>query len=99
MLSILITSCDQKPQSSITKDNKAQSLKDSLTLELTEIQENGFFNGFGVTIVNEEGVLYEKGFGYANREQNKKYTENTIQHIASISKTLIGCYQGRISRI
>lgn len=43
-----------------------------------------------MAIVNQEGTLFKNGFGYANQKENKKYTENTIQNIASISKTFIG---------
>lgn len=67
-----------------------QQLKDSLTYELNEIYEQGHFNGFGVAIVNENGTLYQGGAGYADKKNNKKYTDQTIQNIASISKTLIG---------
>ncbi|WP_241974253.1 serine hydrolase domain-containing protein [Winogradskyella wandonensis] len=63
---------------------------DSLTAELDSIQKNGRINGFAVAMVDQNGVLYEKGFGLANLETKEKYTENTIQHIASVSKTLIG---------
>ncbi|WP_241695532.1 serine hydrolase domain-containing protein [Winogradskyella litoriviva] len=63
---------------------------DSLTAELDSIQKNGQINGFAVAMVDQNGALYEKGFGLANIETKEKYTENTIQHIASVSKTLIG---------
>ena len=72
-------------------DTNNQSLiKDSLTNELNEMYKAGQFNGFSVAIVNENGTLYEKGIGYANAATKQDYTENTIQNIASISKTFIG---------
>jgi CubicO group peptidase (beta-lactamase class C family) len=43
-----------------------------------------------VAIVNQDGTLYEKGFGYSDIKASKKYTNNTVQNIASISKTFIG---------
>ena len=43
-----------------------------------------------MAIVNEEGTLYENGFGFADKKINIKYTENSLQNIASISKTFIG---------
>ena len=46
--------------------------------------------GFGVAIVGPEKTLYQAGFGYADLEAQKAYTANTIQNIASISKTFIG---------
>ena len=35
-------------------------------------------------------MIYDKGFGFTDIEQNKAFTSNTTQNIASISKTLIG---------
>jgi CubicO group peptidase (beta-lactamase class C family) len=43
-----------------------------------------------VAIVNQDGTLYERGFGYSDIESSKKCRDNTIQKIASISKTFIG---------
>ena len=67
-----------------------KKVKDSLTAELDSIQKEGQLIGFAVAIVNQNGTLYEKGFGYSNIETKEKYTEYTIQHVASVSKTLIG---------
>ncbi|WP_241448738.1 serine hydrolase domain-containing protein [Aquimarina pacifica] len=66
------------------------SISNMLTKELEHIYSRGHINGFSVAIVNESGGLYTKGFGYANVNEKKKYTKNTIQNIGSISKTLIG---------
>ena len=57
---------------------------------MDSIQKSGDIIGFSVAIVDQNGVLYENGFGLSNIETKEKYTENTIQHIASVSKTLIG---------
>lgn len=66
------------------------SISSNLTKELEEVYSQGYINGFSVAIVNQEGVLYTKGFGKADVETNKPYTTETIQTIASISKTFIG---------
>ena len=68
--------------------NDSTSIK--LTEELEKIYAREYINGFSVAIVNQDGILYEKGFGYSNIKTNKKYTNNTVQNIASISKTFIG---------
>ena len=87
---ILFTSCNEAKKANGLDLNKNIDLKEALTAELDSIHENGLLNGFSVAIVNGKGTLYEKGFGYSNIETKEKYTKNTIQHIASISKTLIG---------
>ncbi|RRQ48168.1 class A beta-lactamase-related serine hydrolase [Maribacter algicola] len=68
--------------------NDSTSIK--LTEELEKIYAREYINGFSVAIVNQDGILYEKGFGYSDIKTNKKYTNNTLQNIASISKTFIG---------
>lgn len=67
----------------------AQNYSDTLDIELSKILTNSQLPGFGVSIVNKERILYQKGFGFANKEKKIPYTVNTIQPIASISKTLI----------
>ena len=66
---------------------KAQN---ELTEKLTTISKETDFNGFGVALTNDREVLYKNGFGIANIEPKQSYTENTIQNIASVSKTFIG---------
>jgi CubicO group peptidase (beta-lactamase class C family) len=85
---VFLISCQQRTSSNLTSDNTI--IKDSLTRELKRIYKQGYINGFSVAIVNQNGTLYEKGFGYADLRTQRSYTENTIQNIASISKTLIG---------
>ena len=57
---------------------------------LTEIAQQGHFNGFVVGVVSQEEVLYTKAFGWADRASQKPYSVVTNQNIASVSKTLIG---------
>ena len=74
----------------ITHAQTNDSISKKLTSELQQISANGNLVGFSVAIVNEDGTLYENGFGFADKKANKNYTENTLQNIASISKTFIG---------
>lgn len=64
--------------------------KDVLTKKLELAYQKDAIKGFSVSIVNDKGIIYDKGFGYTDIDQNKAYASNTIQNIASISKTLIG---------
>lgn len=68
---------------------KAQRTNDSITIELTKLSKNSNLAGFGVAIVNKDGIVYAKGFGYAHKETKRPYTIHTEQPIASISKTLL----------
>ncbi|MFD1062082.1 serine hydrolase domain-containing protein [Winogradskyella litorisediminis] len=90
ILVISFSSCDKNKKNTFSTIDENQKILDSLTVDLDSIQKNGPIIGFAVAMVNQNGVLYEKGFGLANLDTKEKYTENTIQHIASVSKTLIG---------
>lgn len=77
------TSADDKTSSS-------NALQTTITQYLDSLYALGHINGFAVSIINKDTVLYQKGFGYADRVRKKPYTPSTVQNIASISKTLIG---------
>lgn len=85
---LLIVSC------SAPKKNRTvtlrQSVSDSLTEQLQQLYKTGYFNGFGVAIVDETGIRYQNGFGYADVANQKAYTSQTVQSIASVSKTFVG---------
>jgi CubicO group peptidase (beta-lactamase class C family) len=82
-----LVSCKNRNQ---PKNNETNPQKDSLTLEIKDASKNGVFNGFAVSIVNDKGTLYQKGFGFSDIKSQKEYTDSTIQNIASISKTFVG---------
>lgn len=64
--------------------------KNLLTNDIIQIYNENHFSGFAVSVVNEKGTLYEKGFGFSDVLEDKAYTQNTIQNIASVSKTIVG---------
>lgn len=86
-LSLVFASCSTAQKKHSDEFIKIQN---ELTAKLTEISKTASFNGFGVALVNDKEVLYQNGFGLFNVETNQKYTENTVQNIASVSKTFIG---------
>lgn len=79
---ILLISCKTFQQ------NKTQN--DVLTKKLELTYQKDAIKGFSVSVVSDKGLIYDKGFGFADIEQNKAYNSSTTQNIASISKTLIG---------
>ncbi|WP_306352644.1 serine hydrolase domain-containing protein [Flavobacterium sp. '19STA2R22 D10 B1'] len=90
ILPMLLFSCKQKNEPNRANKKKYTIINDTLTENLKLAYEKGAIHGFSVSVVNEKGLIYDKGFGFSDIEQNKPYTSNTIQNIASISKTLIG---------
>ncbi|MCX2680077.1 serine hydrolase [Galbibacter sp. EGI 63066] len=89
LLLILIAACGQKKeQKNNVRDNLATT--DSLTAQIEEINDQEKIVGFSVVMVDTTRTLYNKGFGFSDKASKKEYSKNTIQYVASISKTLIG---------
>ncbi len=68
--------------------------QDTLSLEYVKNYVNkkmeGKIPGLAVSIVSKDSILWSKGFGYADMEMEKPFTNNTIIGIASISKVILG---------
>lgn len=91
LLTSFIIACATKKTAQTDHPGKiGNQLPDSLNQEIDQFYQKGIFNGFGVSIVNETGILYQKGFGFSDVSTKKAYTENTIQNIASVSKIFVG---------
>ena len=63
---------------------------DSLNAALQAFSERSNLPGFAVSIVRADGVLYQAAYGYADKENETAFTENTLQNVGSVSKTLVG---------
>jgi CubicO group peptidase (beta-lactamase class C family) len=69
--------------------DKTKNIRNSLTDELKDFRKKSLIPGFSVSIVNDKGVLYSKGFGVSNLRENTAFTPLTINWIASVSKTFV----------
>ncbi len=87
---ILVVACGQKNNSKKKNTKDYSEIKDTLTAHISKINEKGKIVGFSVAMVNSTGILYNEGFGLADSTTQKPYSIQTVQPIASISKTLIG---------
>ena len=67
----------------------AQTASENLSSQLEEIAKQSDLPGFAVALVSKDKVLYQKGFGFANLEDQIAFTEHTLMNIGSITKTLI----------
>ncbi|WP_075344665.1 serine hydrolase domain-containing protein [Tenacibaculum agarivorans] len=82
LMLMAIVSCKHEK----TEDETSKALTD----ELQRISQSGLIHGFSVAIVNEENILYQKGFGFCDIKKNRPYTAKTLQRIGSVSKVIIG---------
>ncbi|MEN0045417.1 MAG: serine hydrolase domain-containing protein [Bacteroidota bacterium] len=81
----------KNPTKLLGKDTlKRDLLLDSLDQELQAFLKQSLFPGIAFSIVNEKEVVFQKGYGSANLEAKKAFTPQSIQPIASISKTFVG---------
>ncbi|MDR6570838.1 serine hydrolase [Chitinophaga ginsengisegetis] len=62
----------------------------TFTGKLENISRRGALAGFAVAIVTPDSILYQRAFGFADIAAHQPYTINTLQPIASVSKTVVG---------
>ncbi|MEM8931530.1 MAG: serine hydrolase domain-containing protein [Acidobacteriota bacterium] len=63
----------------------------ALDAALQTLHADNPFPGFAVAVVDrDDGVLYSKGFGWADRKAETPFTPKTVLNIGSVSKTFIG---------
>lgn len=72
-----------------TSPDRIALYSDSLTMALDQFANNSLIPGFSVSIVSEKGVLYSKGFGFANVSEHAPFTPLTVNWVASVSKTFV----------
>jgi len=68
----------------------AQSVNQEINEKMTKAYQKSGLPGLSLVMVNADGFLYQKSFGYADLDSKEPYENGTIQNIGSISKTLIG---------
>jgi CubicO group peptidase (beta-lactamase class C family) len=90
---ICLNSCKQN-----SEIGKSEPITNQKTLKLdtlySELYENGAFNG-SVLIAENGEIIFEKSYGLADEENNRKLNDSTIFEIASVSKqfTAMGIVQ------
>ena len=60
-----------------------------LSAAMQDIVDDTEVPGFAVTVVNNNTILYQEAFGYADIQRNVRYTNQTVQPLASVSKTFV----------
>lgn len=60
-----------------------------LTAEIEQFHRTSLVPGFAVAIVDRSGVVYSNGLGVADVAKKTPYTPQTINWVASVSKTFI----------
>jgi len=84
--SLVLTSCKTALKAT---SNIADPISDSLTIALNNFAKKSLIPGFSVSIVTDKAVVYSKGFGLSDIQNNKTFTPLTVNWVASISKTFL----------
>lgn len=82
LIIISLNACSSSKQIIASKNDLDSKLQNTLNYKRV--------SGFSVSIFTKDKIIYENAFGYADIDSKTPYTLDTEQHIASISKTIIG---------
>lgn len=86
---LILFSCS-KDDENITPNPNTITTSAELSAAMEDIIKDTDVPGFAVSVVKNNSILYQESFGYADVQAQKPYTNQTVQHIASISKTFVG---------
>lgn len=90
MISVLLSSCTDDEDFDTNQDSILVTNQESLALRLQQIFEASDFPGFTIGIVKNGNPAYQESFGKQDIKNDIAYKDQTLQPIASISKTFIG---------
>jgi len=84
----LLLGREPKQSATIVQREGFQSL--DLDQKLSQIAARKNLPGFAVAVVSQNEVLFQKGYGLSDIERKVPYGPQSLQNVASVSKTLIG---------
>ena len=64
--------------------------RSAMTDKLAALQKRSRLPGFAAAVVSDSQLLYAQGFGLADVASKRPYTEDTVQNVGSVSKTVVG---------
>ncbi|MEM9051322.1 MAG: serine hydrolase domain-containing protein, partial [Bacteroidota bacterium] len=87
---VCLISCENQTVESNATAEITPTVFDTLNADLSSYDSLNILPGFAVSIFKADTILFEKGYGYSNIEEKSPYTPESIQIIASATKTLVG---------
>ncbi|RTE53847.1 class A beta-lactamase-related serine hydrolase [Arenibacter aquaticus] len=89
-IALALTSCSTNDDGiGISEPSSIKNTND-LDAYLGELVQTTAVPGMAISIVKGNSIVYQKSFGYANIQNQLAYTNETINSIASVSKTFVG---------
>ncbi|MBM1106552.1 beta-lactamase family protein [Aurantibacter crassamenti] len=90
-LLIALTSCSSDDNDMVLLPEPSNTMTSSeLTTYFESLIHAENIPGFAVTIVKNDAITFQNGFGFADIQNQKLYTNETHNGIASLSKTFVG---------
>jgi CubicO group peptidase (beta-lactamase class C family) len=86
----LITAGYSQQTKSQGASNAVANTTDSIDRFIQQKMEESGMVGLAAALIINKKLVWTKGFGYADLENKKPFTPNTIMNIGSISKTITG---------
>ena len=89
-LILSLTSCSTNDEEATIPEPSSIKNAADLNAYLQELVQTSTMPGMAISIVKDDNIVYQESFGYANIQNQVAYTNETINSIASISKTFVG---------
>ena len=91
ILSIILTltSCSSNDDGATIPEPSSIISAADLNAYLGELVQTNTMPGLAISIVKGNNIVYQESFGYANIQNQVAYTNETINSIASLSKTFV----------
>ena len=90
VVGVLLINCglrSQTPSSEKLPSSRDEQRVERFEKQADELRELLKIPGMSAVIVNDQDVLWAKGFGFADLEKRAPATPDTVYHIASLTKT------------
>lgn len=89
-LLLALTSCSSDDDNAIEPEPTSLMTAADLNNYFEAIVKSNNVPGLAISVVKNNSIVYQEAFGYANLENKVPYTNQTVNSIASVSKTFVG---------
>lgn len=89
-IALALTSCSTNDDGIAVPE--PSTIKNTTDLDdyLGELVQTTAVPGMAISVVKGNSIVYQRSFGYANIQNQLAYTNETINSVASVSKTFVG---------
>ena len=89
-IATMISSCSDSSDDNLNPIPNGIQTHEDLSIYLERLLDTKNIPGFSVNVSLGNNIAYQKSFGYANIANQIPYTNQTVNNLASISKTFLG---------